>query len=207
MIDCDIMVLVNFEIVNLLVWVIVLVVVGGLVVVFLIVVGLFFVILIVIFCDLIKMQIKLDISEKGEFCWVCIGVFIVVIIVGYFGINLFGFVVVVVVFVFGLVVVFFFFVIILGIFDKWMNMQGVVIGMVVGISLMVWYMLKFKFGIFDGGKVVVVGLKDGWWFGILLEGFGIVVMFVNLVVLMVVLCMMLLLLESVQQIVEDICIL
>lgn len=145
------MVLVNFEIVDLFVWVIVFVVVGGFVVVLFIVVGLLFVIFIFIVCDLIKMQIRLDIFEKGEFFFVCIGVVFVVMVAGYFGIYFFGFVVVVVALAFGFVVVFFFFVIIFGIFDKWMNWQGVVLGMIVGIILMFFYMIKFKFDGFGGG--------------------------------------------------------
>lgn len=63
-IDCDIIVLVNLEIGNLLVWVIVLVVVGGVVVVLLMVVGLLLVILLVVFYDLLKKMFKLDIFEK-----------------------------------------------------------------------------------------------------------------------------------------------
>jgi cation/acetate symporter len=42
-------------------------------------------------------------------------------------------------------------------------------------------MLKFKFGIFDGGKEAVAGLKSSWWFGISPEGFGTIAMFVNFV--------------------------
>ena len=43
-------------------------------------------------------------------------------------------------------------------------------------------MLKFKFGLFDGGKEAVAGLKDGWWFGISPEGFGTIAMIVNFIV-------------------------
>lgn len=63
-VDCDIMVFVNFEIVDLLVWVVVLVVVGGIVVVLLIIVGLLLVILILVLYDLLKCILKLDISDK-----------------------------------------------------------------------------------------------------------------------------------------------
>ena len=126
------------------------------------------------------------------------------IIAGYFGINPPGFVAAVVALAFGLAAASFFPAIILGIFDKRMNMQGAITGMVVGISLMVWYMLKFKFGIFDGGKAAVAGLKDGWWFGISPEGFGTVAMFVNLIVSLAVSRMTPPPPESVQQIVEDI---
>lgn len=53
-VDWDIMVLVNLEIVNLFVWVIVLVVVGGVVVVLFILVGLLLVIFMLVFYDLLK---------------------------------------------------------------------------------------------------------------------------------------------------------
>ena len=58
--------------------------------------------------------------------------------------------------------------------------------MIVGISLMLFYMLKFKFGIFDGGKAAVAGLKDSWWFGISPEGFGTIAMVVNFAVALIV---------------------
>ena len=58
--------------------------------------------------------------------------------------------------------------------------------MVVGISLMLFYMLKFKFGIFDGGKTAVAGLKSAWWFGISPEGFGSIAMLVNFMVSLIV---------------------
>ena len=43
-------------------------------------------------------------------------------------------------------------------------------------------MLKFKFGLFDGGKEAVSGLGKDWWFGISPEGFGAVAMLVNFIV-------------------------
>ena len=45
--------------------------------------------------------------------------------------------------------------------------------------MMVWYILKFKFGVFDGGLEAVPGLRADWWFGISPEGFGTVAMLVN----------------------------
>ncbi len=67
-----------------------------------------------------------------------------------------------------------------------MNKEGAIAGMVIGISLMVFYILKFKFGVFDGGKSAVAGLTQNWWFGISPEGFGAVAMLVNFVVAVVV---------------------
>jgi cation/acetate symporter len=63
-----------------------------------------------------------------------------------------------------------------------MNRQGAISGMIVGISLMLFYMLKFKFGVFDGGKEAVAGLQSAWWWGISPEGFGSVAMIVNFMV-------------------------
>jgi len=77
---------------------------------------------------------------------------------------------------FGLAAASFFPAIILGIFDKRMNKEGAVAGMVVGILLMLFYMVKFKLGYFGGGS------KEDWWFGISPEGFGSVAMLVNFVI-------------------------
>ena len=63
-----------------------------------------------------------------------------------------------------------------------MSKEGAIGGMIVGILLMLYYMLKFKFGIFDGGKEAVAGLQSEWWFGISPEGFGTVAMVVNFVI-------------------------
>ena len=83
---------------------------------------------------------------------------------------------------FGLAAASFFPAIILGIFYKKMNKEGAISGMIVGIGLMLFYMLKFKFGIFDGGKTAVAGLSKDWWFGISPEGFGFIAMIVNFIV-------------------------
>jgi cation/acetate symporter len=74
----------------------------------------------------------------------------------------------------------------MGIFSKRMNMQGAVAGMIVGITLMLFYMLKFKFGVFEGGKAAVPGLQSGWWFGVSPEGFGSIAMVANFIVAFVV---------------------
>jgi len=181
-IDRDIMVLANPEIANLPAWVIALVAAGGLAAALSTAAGLLLVISTSIARDLVKMQIKPDISEKGELLTARIGAVFAVIVAGYFGINPPGFVAAVVALAFGLAAASFFPAIILGIFDKRMNRQGAVAGMIVGISLMIFYMLKFKFGIFDGGKEAVEGLKGDWWFGISPEGFGTIAMLVNFII-------------------------
>src|SRR5690606_30324882 len=107
-------------------------------------------------------------------------------VAGYFGINPPGFVAAVVALAFGLAAASFFPAIILGIFYKKMNKEGAIAGMVVGISLMLFYMIKFKFGLFDGGKEAVAGLTKDWWFGISPEGFGSIAMIVNFLVSIIV---------------------
>ncbi len=185
-IDNDIMVLANPEIAQLPNWVIALVAAGALAAALSTAAGLLLVISSSVSHDLIKKMINPNISEKGEL-WAARGAAAVaVVIAGYFGINPPGFVAAVVALAFGLAAASFFPAIILGIFHKKMNKEGAVAGMVVGLLLMLFYMLKFKFGLFDGGKEAVDGLKASWWFGISPEGFGTIAMIVNFIVAFVV---------------------
>ncbi|MDH5367562.1 MAG: cation acetate symporter, partial [Cyclobacteriaceae bacterium] len=179
-IDRDIMVLANPEIANLPNWVIALVAAGGLAAALSTAAGLLLVISASISHDLIKKQIKPDISEKNELIWARVGAGIAVVIAGYFGINPPGFVAAVVALAFGLAAASFFPAIILGIFDKRMNKEGAVAGMVAGILLMLFYMIKYKFGGFGGGD------SSDWWFGISPEGFGTIAMIVNVIVSLVI---------------------
>ncbi len=203
-VDRDIMVLANPEIANLPAWVIALVAAGSLAAALSTAAGLLLVISSSISHDLIKKILKPNISEKGEL-WAARGAATVaVVIAGYFGIDPPGFVAAVVALAFGLAAASFFPAIVLGIFYKKMNKEGAIAGMVVGISLMLFYMLKFKFGIFDGGKEAVAGLEKDWWFGISPEGFGSVAMLVNFIVSIVIMQFTPDPPESVQEIVEDI---
>ncbi|CAM3524982.1 sodium:solute symporter family protein [Flavobacterium gelidilacus] len=185
-IDNDIMVLANPEIAQLPNWVIALVAAGALAAALSTAAGLLLVISSSVSHDLIKKMINPNISEKGEL-WAARGsAAVAVVIAGYFGINPPGFVAAVVALAFGLAAASFFPAIILGIFHKKMNKEGAVAGMIVGLLLMLFYMLKFKFGLFDGGKEAVDGLKASWWFGISPEGFGTIAMIVNFIVAFVV---------------------
>jgi len=65
-------------------------------------------------------------------------------------------------------------------------------------------MLKFKFGIFDGGQEAVAGLQENWWFGVSPEGFGSIAMIVNFVVAIIVNTFTADPPEEVQEIVENI---
>lgn len=203
-IDRDIIVLANPEIAKLPNWVIALVAAGGLAAALSTAAGLLLVISTSISHDLLKKQWMPNLSDKQELLAARIAAAAGVCVAGYFGINPPGFVAAVVALAFGLAAASFFPAIILGIFDKRMNMQGAIAGMVIGISLMTFYMLKFKFGIFDGGKEAVAGMQDQWWFGVSPEGFGMIAMFVNFIVSYVVSRMTPAPPEYIQALVEDI---
>ncbi|MCM4173758.1 cation acetate symporter [Arenibacter sp. TNZ] len=181
MVDNDIVVMANPEIANLPAWVIALVAAGALAAALSTAAGLLLVISASVSHDLIKKIIKPNISEKGEL-WAARGAATVaVVIAGYFGINPPGFVAAVVALAFGLAAASFFPAIVLGIFYKKMNKEGAIGGMVVGISLMLFYMAKFKLG-----WLGEVPDKSEWWFGISPEGFGTVAMIVNFIVALVI---------------------
>lgn len=185
-IDNDIMVLANPEIANLPNWVIALVAAGALAAALSTAAGLLLVISSSISHDLIKKMINPNISDKNELWAARIAATVAVVIAGYFGINPPGFVAAVVALAFGLAAASFFPAIILGIFYKKMNKEGAISGMIVGMLLMLYYMMKFKFGIFDGGKEMVDSLKSDWWFGISPEGFGTIAMILNFIVAIIV---------------------
>jgi cation/acetate symporter len=179
-VDRDIMVLANPEIADLPNWVIALVAAGCLAAALSTAAGLLLVISSSVSHDLIKKMIKPDISDKAELVAARLAAVAAVVVAGYFGINPPGFVAAVVALAFGLAAASFFPAIILGIFYKRMNKEGAIAGMVVGICLMLFYMLKFKFDFFGGGT------SEDWWFGISPEGFGSVAMFVNFFVSIVI---------------------
>ena len=185
-IDRDIMVLANPEIAQLPNWLIALVAAGALAAALSTAAGLLMVISASVSHDLIKKIINPNITEKGELLAARLSATAAVAVAGYFGINPPGFVAAVVALAFGLAAASFFPAIILGIFHKRMNKEGAIAGMVVGMVTMIFYILKFKFGVFDGGKEAVGALKDSWWFGISPEGFGSIAMLINFVVSLVV---------------------
>jgi len=179
-IDKDIMVLANPEIARLPNWVIALVAAGGLAAALSTAAGLLLVISASVSHDIIKKIVNPKITENGELIAARLSAVVAVIIAGWFGINPPDFVAATVALAFGLAAASFFPAIILGIFYKRMNKEGAIAGMVVGILLMLYYMMKFKFDWFSGGT------KDDWWFGISPEGFGTVAMFVNFIVSIVI---------------------
>ena len=170
-VDRDIMVLANPEIANLPAWVIALVAAGSLAAALSTAAGLLLVISASVSHDLIKNVFNPKISEKQELIAARLSAVGAVVVAGYFGINPPGFVAAVVALAFGLAAASIFPAIIMGIFYKKMNKEGAITGMIVKF-LMLFYMLKFKFGVFDKVKAAVAGLKTQWWLGVSPEGFG-----------------------------------
>ena len=199
-VDRDIMVLANPEIARLPNWVIALVASGGLAAALSTAAGLLLVISSAVSHDLIKKMVKPDISERGELVAARLASVLAVCVAGYFGINPPGFVAAVVALAFGLAAASFFPAIFLGVFYKRMNKEGAILGMVVGTALMLYYMLRFKLGVFTEG----VPPSSEWWFGISPEGFGTVAMLVNFAISLVVCHLTPAPAEEIQDIVENI---
>ena len=180
-IDNDIMVLANPEIADLPAWVIALVAAGGLAAALSTAAGLLLVISTSVSNDLVKKIINPSISEKSELWTARISASFAVLIAGYFGINPPDFVAAVVALAFGLAAASLFPAIVLGIFFKRINKQGAISGMLAGISLMLFYMMKYKLG-----WLGEMPEKSEWWFGISPEGFGTIAMCVNFIVSIIV---------------------
>ena len=179
-IDRDIMVLANPEIANLPAWVIGLIVAGGLAAALSTAAGLLLVISTSISHDLLKKNINPNISEKGELWAARISIAVAVVAAGLAGLNPPGFVAEVVALAFGLAASSFFPAIILGIFDKKMNKEGALSGMIIGIVFTAIYILYFKPQL--GGP----GLPENYLFGISPEGIGTIGMIINFIVSLIV---------------------
>ena len=200
-VDRDIMVLANPEIAQLPSWVIALVAAGGLAAALSTAAGLLLVISTSVSHDLIKKQLKPNISEKGELLAARLSILVAIIVAGLFGIYPPGFVAAVVALAFGLAAASFFPAIVLGIFDKRMNKQGAISGMIVGTLLMLFYMIRFKTGLI--GVLEPLPASE-WWFGTSPEGFGTFAMLVNVVISVIISRLTPAPPEDVQEIVERI---
>ena len=179
-VDRDIIVLANPEIADLPPWVIGLVVAGGLASALSTAAGLLLVISTSISHDLLKNYLKPEISEKGELWAARIAIAVAVVAAGIAGLNPPGFVAQGVALAFGLAASSFFPAIILGIFDKRMNREGAISGMIVGIVFTAFYIIYFKPQL--GG----IGSSENYWFGIAPEGIGTLGMIFNFIISIVV---------------------
>jgi cation/acetate symporter len=183
MVDRDIMVLANPEIAGLPAWVIGLVAAGGLAAALSTAAGLLLVISSAVSHDLLKNAIRPNISERGELWAARVAAGMAVVLAGLLGIYPPGFVAEVVAFAFGLAAASFFPAILMGIFDKRTNMQGAIVGMVVGILFTAGYIIAYK-GIFI--TPIFANKPENWFLGISPEGIGTVGMVVNMIVTIIV---------------------
>jgi len=183
-VDRDIMVLANPEIANLPNWVIAFIAAGGLAAALSTAAGLLLVIASAISHDLLGQVIfkdketgKSTMSEKSELMWARISAVAAIGVAGYLGINPPGFVAQVVAFAFGLAAAAFFPTIILGVFDKRMNKEGAIAGILTGLIFTFAYIIYF---VFMGGD------KADYLFGIAPSGIGTIGTILHLIVAFVV---------------------
>ena len=165
-VDRDIMVLANPEIAALPAWVIALVAAGGLAAALSTAAGLLLVISTAISHDLLKKTFAKGISDKQELFYARIAAATAIGIAGYLGIDPPGFVAQVVAFAFGLAAASLFPAILLGIFDRRMNKEGAITGMLAGLIFSFGYIVFFKF------VAPEMNSAEHWLFGISPEGIG-----------------------------------
>ncbi|MDD2639607.1 MAG: cation acetate symporter [Arcobacteraceae bacterium] len=183
-VDRDIMVLANPEIANLPNWVIAFIAAGGLAAALSTAAGLLIVISAAISHDLLGQVVfkdketgKSTLTEKSELMWARISAVVAILIAGYLGINPPGFVAQVVAFAFGLAAAAFFPTIILGVFDKRMNKEGAIAGILTGLIFTFGYIVYF---VFMGGS------KEDYFLGIAPTGIGTIGTILHLIVAFVV---------------------
>lgn len=172
----DIMVLANPEIAGLPNWVVALVAAGGLAAALSTAAGLLLVISTSVAHDFLKRTFMPQITEKQELRYARIAIFVAVLIAGYFGINPPAYVAQVVAFAFGLAAASFFPAIVMGIFNRRMNKEGAIAGMIAGFSFTALYIVYFRF------INPAADNAESWWFGISPEGIGTLGTMVNLLI-------------------------
>jgi len=183
-VDRDIMVLANPEIANLPNWVIAFIAAGGLAAALSTAAGLLLVIASAISHDLMGQVIfkdketgKSTLNEKTELMWARVSAVAAICVAGYLGINPPGFVAQVVAFAFGLAAAAFFPTIILGVFDKRMNKEGAIAGILTGLIFTFGYIIYFVF---------MGGAKEDYFLGIAPTGIGTIGTLLHLIVAVVV---------------------
>jgi len=171
-VDRDIMVLANPEIAGLPNWVIALVAAGGLAAALSTAAGLLLAISSAVSHDVIKGMIAPGITEKGELLASRIAMAGAILVAGYLGMNPPGFAAQVVALAFGLAAASIFPALMMGIFNKTMNREGAIVGMLVGLFTTLIYIFWFKGWFFIPGTEMAANTPDNWFMGISPESFG-----------------------------------
>lgn len=185
-VDNDIMVLANPEIARLPNWVIALVAAGGIAAALSTAAGLLLAISAAISHDLLKGVFMKGISEKGELMASRIAMAGAIVVAGYMGLHPPGFAAQVVALAFGLAASSIFPVLMMGIFNKRMNKEGAILGMLSGLGATLVYIFWFKGWFFIPGTEMLPNKPENWLFGISPEAFGAVGAGINFLVAWVV---------------------
>jgi cation/acetate symporter len=179
-VDRDIMVLANPEIAALPDWVIALVAAGSLAAALSTAAGLLLVISTSVSHDLMKKTFAKGLTDRQELFYARLAAVTAIGIAGYLGIDPPGFVAQVVAFAFGLAAASLFPAILLGIFDKRMNREGAITGMLAGLIFSLAYIAYFKFVSPETNSA------EYWLFGISPEGIGTIGAVINFTLALVI---------------------
>ncbi len=181
-IDRDIMVLANPEIAGLPNWVIALVAAGGLAAALSTAAGLLLAISSAISHDLLKGVFRPDVTEQQELLASRIAMAFAILLAGYLGFNPPDFAAGTVALAFGLAASSIFPALMMGIFNKNMNKEGAIAGMVAGIGVTLLYVFQHKGIMFIASTAYLGDLPQNWFLGIEPNAFGAIGAIVNFAV-------------------------
>jgi len=182
-VNADIIVLANPEIAMLPAWIIALVAAGGLAAALSTAAGLLIAISSSISHDLIKGMILPSQSEKSELVVSKISMAVSIIIAGWLGLHPPGFAAQTVALAFGIAASSLFPALMMGIFNKKMNKQGAIAGMLCGLGITLFYVFAHKGILFiKGTEFTHLFGGDNFFLGIAPEAIGSVGAIVNFIV-------------------------
>ena len=181
-IDRDIMVLANPEIAGLPNWVIALVAAGGLAAALSTAAGLLLAISSAISHDLLKGVFRPDVTEQQELLASRIAMAFAILLAGYLGFNPPDFAAGTVALAFGLAASSIFPALMMGIFNKNMNKEGAIAGMVAGIGVTLLYVFQHKGIMFIASTAYMGDMPQNWFLGIEPNAFGAIGAVVNFAV-------------------------
>ncbi len=181
-IDRDIIVLANPEIAGLPNWVIALVAAGGLAAALSTAAGLLLAISSAISHDLLKGVFKPDVTEQQELLASRIAMAFAILLAGYLGFNPPDFAAGTVALAFGLAASSIFPVLMMGIFNKNMNKEGAIAGMIAGIGVTLLYVFQHTGIMFVASTSFLGDMQPNWFFGIEPNAFGAIGALVNFAV-------------------------
>jgi cation/acetate symporter len=181
-VDRDIMVLANPEIAGLPNWVIALVAAGGLAAALSTAAGLLLAISSAISHDLLKGVFRPDITEQQELLASRIAMAFAILLAGYLGFNPPDFAAGTVALAFGLAASSIFPALMMGIFNKNMNKEGAIAGMVAGLGVTLLYVFQHKGIMFIASTAFLGDMSPNWFLGIEPNAFGAIGALINFAV-------------------------